>query len=62
MTRFEQWVIRITRREVQQDHNTGKNIANLYRMIREACEDEFIDDGHVTLNFFLKEKFEEVQQ
>jgi len=59
MTKFEQWFIkRVIAREVIQGHNHCINIENLYEMIRVACEKEFNEDNAMTMDEFLRERFE----
>lgn len=58
MTPIEQWYIRrIIKREVRQDYDHPQKITNLYRMIREAAENEFTEDNIPTLNSALTDWF-----
>jgi hypothetical protein len=59
MNKFEEWIVkRIIRREVRQGWDHQRNITNLYKMIRVACESEFYEDNTVTMNSNLTEWFE----
>lgn len=59
MNKFEEWFLkRIIKREVRQDYDHPKKIIELYKMIREACENEFTEDNVPTLNHFLTECLE----
>ena len=63
MTRFETWFIKkVLQREVVQSHRHAGNIRNFYKMIGDACENEFIEDNTSTLNAFLKEQFDATQK
>ena len=58
MNRLETWLLtRIIRREVRQDYNHAEKITNLYRMINNACQEEFTEDNIPTLNHSLTEWF-----
>lgn len=60
MNKFEKWFMNsIIRRQVRQGYNHSRNITELYRMIRTACENEFSEDNTATLNSFLLERFSE---
>jgi len=60
MNKFEEWMMkRIIKREVRQGYDHRKNITNLYKMVRVACEHEFTEDNTVTLNSYLTEWFED---
>ena len=59
MTRFERWFIkRVFEREVIQDYDHDKRIIGLFRMIQNACRNEFTEDNKPALDCFLKEQFE----
>ena len=45
-------------REVIQGWDHCKKIENLYGMIRKACEKEFSEDNAITMDVFLRERFE----
>lgn len=62
MNRFERWFIQgVFRREVCQGYDHDFRIANLYRMVREACEKEFAEDTAPTIDASLREWFETTQ-
>jgi len=59
MNSFETWFInRVLRKEVFQGPTHKRNIENIYRMVRKACEEEFTEDNDPTLDTFLRECFE----
>lgn len=59
MNKFEEYLMkRIIEREVRQGPEHQKNIIELYKMIRVACESEFYEDNTVTMNSNLTEWFE----
>ena len=59
MTKLERWVMnRVIAREVIQGFNHDKRIENLYQMIRDACIKEFYEDNAMTMDKFLRERFE----
>lgn len=59
MTKLKEWFLkRIIEKQVIQGYDHDKKIINLYRMIYNACREEFYEDNTVTLNLFLTECFE----
>jgi len=59
MTRFKKWIIyKIFAEEVVQGYFHEQNIINIFRMLRQACKNEFTEDNESTLNNFLFECFE----
>lgn len=48
----------IIKREIRQGWDHQQNIINLYKMINDACENEFYEDNTVTMNINLTEWFE----
>lgn len=63
MNWLEEWGLRqIIRKQVIQGVGHDGRIANLYRVIREAVEEEFIEDSAITIDVFLKELFEMSQK
>ena len=62
MNTIERWFLkRIIKKEVTQGYDHQKNITNLYRMIREEVQEEFIEDNVPTINCVLAECFNETQ-
>jgi hypothetical protein len=62
MNRVEQWILnRIIRKEVRQDRNHKGNLNALYRIIRDAIDDEFLEDNNYTKDGYRREIFEETQ-
>jgi hypothetical protein len=61
MNKFERWILKkIIAKQVRQgEHYT--NIQELYRLIRNAAVKEFLEDNTPTINSFLQEAFESVQ-
>ena len=59
MNWFERWILkRIFRKMVTQGAFHQRRIEYLYKMIREACEDEFTEETEPSLDAFLFECFE----
>ena len=62
MNIFERWFLqRIFAKQVRQGFLHSKNIAELYTMIRTACENEFTEDNARTMDVFLQERFQSTQ-
>ena len=62
MTKFEKWFVRrVIRKEVRQGPDHAYNIAMLYKMVRNACNEEFTEDNALTMDYFLREQFERTQ-
>ena len=62
MTIFESILIkRVFAKEFVQGPNHKRNIEYIYRLVREACENEFTEDNAHTLDAFLRECFEATQ-
>ena len=58
MTKFEVWFMRrVFKREVRQGCDHTRRIAELYAMIREACNNEFTEDNSPTLDAYLQDVF-----
>jgi hypothetical protein len=45
------------RQLVVQGEGHSANVAEVYKLLKEACEDEFIEDNEPTLRAFLTEQF-----
>ena len=59
MNWLERWVIDgYLRRQVTQGPTHPERITALYRLIRDAARREFSEDNDITLDSFLKERFE----
>ena len=58
MTKLEQWLVkRIIRKEVVQGYDHDKRITGLYRMVKDACREEFNEDNDPTLHSALTDWF-----
>lgn len=56
MTRIEKWLLqRIIRRNVRQSPDHLSNITGIYRIVQDACQDEFNEDNRFTIDEMLKE-------
>lgn len=63
MSRLELWFMRrILRAEVRQGYDHGDRIAGLYRLVSEACREEFTEDNEATLSAFLRGCFIRAQR
>ena len=59
MTKLELWFFKkIVKNEVKPCGNHCDNIAELYRLIREAIDNEYFEDNAPTLDQFCRENFE----
>jgi len=59
LSRFEQWFLRrVFAREVKQGPTHALRVTALYRMIREAAENEFTEDNKPSRDAYLREWFE----
>lgn len=62
MSRFERWILRtIFARQVCQGFDHNDRIAELYGLIREACDNEFTEDNSPTRDVHLRECFNTTQ-
>lgn len=62
LSKFEKWMLqRIIRKAVIQDYNHGTNIMSIYKMVRDACDQEFTEDNVYTRDDSLREWFEATQ-
>ena len=56
ITKFEKWILkRIAKRIVIQSHLHEKNVIEYYKIINDACNDEFTEDNRITLDSFLED-------
>ena len=62
MTKFERWYLRrVFCREVRQGYFHDLKIEGLYRLVREPCDQEFIEENRATMDVYLRERFEITQ-
>ena len=60
MNKFEQWFLkRVYKREVRQGYDHPERIQNLYRMINDACREEFTEDNEPTIRCALRDWFDD---
>lgn len=60
--RFKRYLLReLIREQVQQGYDHFERIEGLYALIREEARAEFYEDNDVTLDSFLRERFEYAQ-
>jgi len=59
ISKFDKWILKLLfKKYVKQDHYHEYRIIKMYKMIREASRNEFIEDSDTSLNSFLKECFD----
>ena len=60
ISKFDEWILKLLfKKYVKQDHCHEYRIIEMYKMIREASRNEFVEDSNSSLNSFLKECFEQ---
>lgn len=61
MNKFELWILkRIFRKLVTQGYTHDGNIRRVYSLLREAAQEEFVEDSEAGLDHYLHEKFLDV--
>ena len=59
ISRFDKWIFKLLfRKYIVQDHCHEHRITEIYKMIRKASREEFVEDSEASLNSFLKECFD----
>lgn len=60
MKKLKEWLLkRLIREQVKQGPNHERNIREMYRTIRLACQDEFYEDNQLSLDLYLRDRFED---
>jgi hypothetical protein len=59
VTRFEKWLLkRIIQRIARQGPDHLNNITGVYRIVQNACQEEFTEDNRFTIDAMLKDCYE----
>lgn len=59
ISKFDKLILKLLfKKYVKQDNSHEYRIIEMYKMIREASRNEFIEDSNASLNSFLQECFD----
>lgn len=63
LSKFEIWMLkRIFKRAVKQSYYHGDNIGMIFKFLRKAVDNQFVEDNIITLDVYMREKFDGSQK